>query len=239
MFLGPRSPRLRSYGRPAARPLNWCLPYAHAFQNPQRFADVPALSALGEVLLRAKRRHFFRHRHVDQLIDGDALGLRNPARLLQQRQRRLRHDSARPDGQGLTIDLVARLSEAFGFDDRESQIVDMEGVPVRVPTPSMLYRGSAREQLTLATGAGYRRGTALALPPLQDCVGQLHTGDGRALLSRPTRVPNRPAISCSMSRGRRPPPRPRHEPVRPDDRARTSRQRAACHAGLRAGWSSG
>jgi hypothetical protein len=45
-----------------------------------------------------------------------------------------------PPGEQLTIDLVARLGEAFGFDDLESQIVDMEGVPVRVVTPSMLYR---------------------------------------------------------------------------------------------------
>ena len=45
-----------------------------------------------------------------------------------------------PPDEQLTIDLVARLGDAFAFDDLESQIVELEGVPVRVVTPSMLYR---------------------------------------------------------------------------------------------------
>jgi hypothetical protein len=39
-----------------------------------------------------------------------------------------------------TIDLLARLGERFAFDDIESETLDIEGVPVVVATPRMLYR---------------------------------------------------------------------------------------------------
>jgi hypothetical protein len=43
-----------------------------------------------------------------------------------------------PDG-GFVIDLVARLGEAFSFDDVEFETLQIEGVTVRVATPRMLY----------------------------------------------------------------------------------------------------
>ena len=45
-----------------------------------------------------------------------------------------------PPGGGFVIDLLARLGEAFGFDDLEVQTVSVEGVPIRIATPSTLYR---------------------------------------------------------------------------------------------------
>lgn len=44
-----------------------------------------------------------------------------------------------PEGD-FSIDLVARLGEAFRFEDLESMILEWEGVRVRVVTPRMLYR---------------------------------------------------------------------------------------------------
>ena len=39
-----------------------------------------------------------------------------------------------PDG-SLTLDLLARLGERFGYDDIETAMVDLEGEPVRAATP--------------------------------------------------------------------------------------------------------
>lgn len=44
-----------------------------------------------------------------------------------------------PEGE-LTIDIVSRLGEAFAFDDLETELITLEGVPVRVVTARMLYR---------------------------------------------------------------------------------------------------
>lgn len=38
------------------------------------------------------------------------------------------------------LDILARLGEAFSFDDIESEVLEIDGVPVRVATPKMLYR---------------------------------------------------------------------------------------------------
>lgn len=43
-----------------------------------------------------------------------------------------------PDG-SLTLDLLARLGERFGYDDIETTAVELEGEPVRAATPRMLY----------------------------------------------------------------------------------------------------
>jgi hypothetical protein len=45
-----------------------------------------------------------------------------------------------PPGEDFVIDLLSRLGTAVAFDDLEVQIVDVEGVPVRVATPATLYR---------------------------------------------------------------------------------------------------
>ncbi len=44
-----------------------------------------------------------------------------------------------PDG-SLQIDILARLGQAFSFDDIQFEEKLYEGVPVRVATPDMLYR---------------------------------------------------------------------------------------------------
>jgi len=45
-----------------------------------------------------------------------------------------------PPAEEITIDILSRLGEAFHFEDLDSEIVMMEGVPVRVVTPLVLYR---------------------------------------------------------------------------------------------------
>jgi hypothetical protein len=45
-----------------------------------------------------------------------------------------------PPDERLLIDLIGRLGVAYDFDDVEIQIVDIDGVAVRVATPLMLYR---------------------------------------------------------------------------------------------------
>jgi len=43
-----------------------------------------------------------------------------------------------PDG-AFTLDILARLGERFDYDDIEAGVIDLEGEPVRVATPRMLY----------------------------------------------------------------------------------------------------
>lgn len=45
-----------------------------------------------------------------------------------------------PPGEDFVIDLLSRLSTAFQFEDVQAETVDVEGVQVRVATPSILYR---------------------------------------------------------------------------------------------------
>jgi hypothetical protein len=44
-----------------------------------------------------------------------------------------------PEG-SLYIDIVARVGEVFAFDDIECEAIDVNGVAVRVATPTALYR---------------------------------------------------------------------------------------------------
>ncbi|MFZ5477410.1 MAG: nucleotidyl transferase AbiEii/AbiGii toxin family protein [Myxococcota bacterium] len=44
-----------------------------------------------------------------------------------------------PDGT-FSVDLLARLGEAFSFDDIETETLEIEGVHLRVATPRMLVR---------------------------------------------------------------------------------------------------
>ena len=45
-----------------------------------------------------------------------------------------------PPGDEFVIDLLTRLGTAFAFDDLESEVHVIEGVPVRVATPATLVR---------------------------------------------------------------------------------------------------
>jgi len=44
-----------------------------------------------------------------------------------------------PDGR-LTVDILARLGERFAYDDLEAEMVQLDGVDVRVATPATLWR---------------------------------------------------------------------------------------------------
>jgi hypothetical protein len=48
-----------------------------------------------------------------------------------------------PPAETFVIDLLARLGTAIRYEDLEFQIVNIEGVPVRVATPRTLYRMKA------------------------------------------------------------------------------------------------
>ena len=45
-----------------------------------------------------------------------------------------------PPGDDVSVDILAALGEAFRFEDIESHQLEIEGVPVTVATPRMLYR---------------------------------------------------------------------------------------------------
>jgi hypothetical protein len=45
-----------------------------------------------------------------------------------------------PPGSDYWIDILARLGEAIRYADVESEVLQVEGVPIRVATPRMLYR---------------------------------------------------------------------------------------------------
>ncbi len=53
-----------------------------------------------------------------------------------------------PD-EDIVVDVLARLGEAFQYDDLAVEVVDWEGIPVRLATPRTLYnmkRGTMRPQ---------------------------------------------------------------------------------------------
>jgi len=45
-----------------------------------------------------------------------------------------------PPDEAFVIDLLSRLGEAFGYEDLRSQVIDVEGVKVRIATPETLYK---------------------------------------------------------------------------------------------------
>jgi len=45
-----------------------------------------------------------------------------------------------PPGEDFVVDLLSRLGTAVAFDDLEAEIVEVEGVRVRLATPTTLYR---------------------------------------------------------------------------------------------------
>jgi hypothetical protein len=77
--------------------------------------------------IKAALRSVFKDPHVEE-ISAEDLGGDYPAVTY-----------VPPEGD-LSIDLVARLGEAFRFEDLESQVVTHEGTRIPVATPRMLYR---------------------------------------------------------------------------------------------------
>jgi hypothetical protein len=45
-----------------------------------------------------------------------------------------------PPGEEFVIDLLSRLGSVFQFDDIQAEMVEIEGVQVRLATPAMRYR---------------------------------------------------------------------------------------------------
>jgi hypothetical protein len=45
-----------------------------------------------------------------------------------------------PPDDDLYVDFVSRLGEAFSYDDLESEVHEVEGVPIRVATPATLVK---------------------------------------------------------------------------------------------------
>ena len=77
--------------------------------------------------VKAALRSVFSDPHIEEISSGDLAGDYPAIAYV-------------PPGGDLSIDLVARLGEAFRFEDLEWMMIDWEGVQVRVVTPRMLYR---------------------------------------------------------------------------------------------------
>lgn len=45
-----------------------------------------------------------------------------------------------PPSDDMTVDILTRLGEAFRYEDLEAQVIEVEGIAVRVATPATLYR---------------------------------------------------------------------------------------------------
>lgn len=78
-------------------------------------------------LRRALRRVFPEDAHID-LITADDLAGPYPA-----------IEYSPPHGE-YWIDILARLGEAFRFEDLESETLSVDGLPIHVATPRTLYR---------------------------------------------------------------------------------------------------
>jgi len=77
--------------------------------------------------LRAALDAVFNDPEIDQITAGDLSGAYPAIQYVP------------PDGP-FHIDILARLGERFTFEDIESEELEVEGVPVHVATPRMLYR---------------------------------------------------------------------------------------------------
>ena len=77
--------------------------------------------------LKEALRSVFDDPHLDEITAEDLLGDYPAIQYV-------------PPIAGFHVDLVARLGEAFAFDDLEWETKDVEGTPVRVVTPMTLYR---------------------------------------------------------------------------------------------------
>src|SRR5271170_5391057 len=62
------------------------VPATRALEDPKRLGNVGASSALRNVALGAQGRHLLRHGHIDELVEGQALGLGKPTRFVEKRR---------------------------------------------------------------------------------------------------------------------------------------------------------
>jgi hypothetical protein len=94
-FFLPRLPRpfpaaapqsIESLGFGEFIPSHWGISLSHPIQNVDCFRDIGETHTLAEKRFRPDRRELFRHCHVDELIQGDALLVRSSARFIQERR---------------------------------------------------------------------------------------------------------------------------------------------------------
>src|SRR6266567_1857604 len=91
-----------------------------ALEDLERLWHQRVAGALGEVALGAQRRRFLRDRDVDELIERDAFGLRELARLFQQRRRKSEGKVALPHDPDSNRAADSALSPMFpGFCVRD------------------------------------------------------------------------------------------------------------------------
>jgi hypothetical protein len=76
--------------------------------------------------LKAALREVFHDPAIDEITSGDLAGDYPALQYV-------------PPQHDYWIDILARLGEAFRYSDLESEVVEVDGVPVRVATPRMLY----------------------------------------------------------------------------------------------------
>lgn len=88
---------------------------------------IRATSENVERLKRAFRRAYTGDPNVDEISADDLLGDYPAVRYY-------------PPSGALYFDIMTRLGHAVGFDTVESEVMDVEGVRVRVATPTALYR---------------------------------------------------------------------------------------------------
>lgn len=92
----------------------------------------PGADNIGRV--RAALRAVWPDPEIDQILDSDFTGEYPTVRY-------------GPPDDSFAVDLLARLGSQFSFDDLESQVVEVEGIAIRVATPRTLFRmksGTAR-----------------------------------------------------------------------------------------------
>jgi len=77
--------------------------------------------------LRAALRRVFDDDDIDEITSDDLAGAYPVVRYV-------------PPGASFSIDLVARLGERVEYADLEAEARDVDGVPVRLATPSTLYQ---------------------------------------------------------------------------------------------------
>jgi hypothetical protein len=77
--------------------------------------------------LRAALRELFEDPSIDEIRSEDLIGDYPAVQYV-------------PPGGEYWIDILARLGEAFRFADLEAEVLEVEGLRIKVATPRMLYR---------------------------------------------------------------------------------------------------
>ena len=108
----------------------WSFAGTSATQQEPCGEDAPHRRAIDEpnvARLRAALREVFDDPEIDGISAADLAGNYPAIQYV-------------PPGSDYWIDILARLDEAFRYADVEAEVVHIEGIPIRVATPRMLYR---------------------------------------------------------------------------------------------------